>query len=154
VTEIHHLDTPAARTEQTRSVVRNYVAALQRGDLATLRACFAPDATWSLRGDLPVSGTWNGPGQILDEFLAAMVSTLDPTYPVRQTLTSIVADGCTAVAEWTSHARSAAGTPYENDYAVVFEVHDNKITAVREYFDTAYAQRVLFADAAEHAAGR
>ena len=142
MTEIHHLDTPAARTEQTRSVVRNYVAALQRGDLATLRACFAPD------------GTWTGPGQILDEFLAAMVSTLDPTYPVRQTLTSIVADGCTAVAEWTSHARSAAGTPYENDYAVVFEVHDNKITAVREYFDTAYAQRVLFADAAEHAAGR
>ena len=66
MTEIHHLDTHAARTEQTRSVVRNYVAALQRGDLATLRACFAPDATWSLRGDLPVSGTWTGPEQILD----------------------------------------------------------------------------------------
>src|SRR3954470_11326716 len=100
VTEIHHLDTHAAQTEQTRSVVQNYVAALQRGDLATLRACFAADATWSLRGDLPVSGTWTGPEQILDGFLAAMVSTLDPTYPVRQTLTSIVADGSTAVAEW------------------------------------------------------
>ena len=39
--------------------------------------------------------------------------------------------------------------PYENDYAVVFEVRDDRITAVREYFDTAYAQRVLFADATE-----
>jgi ketosteroid isomerase-like protein len=102
-----------------------------------------------LRGDLPVSGTWTGPEQILDGFLAAMVGTLDPTYPVRQSLTGIVADGSTAVAEWTSQAHSAAGVPYENDYAVAFEVRDDTITAVQEYFDTAYAQRVLFVDAAD-----
>jgi uncharacterized protein len=147
MTETQPTETHAARTEQTRSVVQGYVAALQRGDLRTLRTYFAPDATWWLRGDLPVSGTWTGPEQILDEFLAAMIDTLDPRYPVRQTVKSIVADGATAVAEWTSHARSAAGVPYENDYAVVFEIHDDRITAVREYFDTAYAQRVLFASA-------
>jgi ketosteroid isomerase-like protein len=83
-----------------------------------------------------------------------MIATLDPTYPVRQSLKGIVADGSTAVDEWTSHARSAAGTPYENDYAVVFEVRDNRITAVREYFDTAYAQRVLFTDATDHVGKR
>ena len=72
------------KTEQTRLVVGDYVAALQRGDIEALRSSFTSDATWSLRGDLPMSGTW------------------------------------TAQAE---------------------------IAAVREYFDTAYAQRVLFADA-------
>jgi ketosteroid isomerase-like protein len=145
---VNEIDSPAAhaeRTERTRAVVQSYVAALQRGDLPALRAAFAPNATWWLRGDLPVSGTWTGPEQILDEFLEGMVATLDPTFPVRQTVKGIVADGPTAVAEWTSHARSAAGEPYENDYAVVFEVQDERITAVREYFDTAYAQRVLFA---------
>jgi ketosteroid isomerase-like protein len=49
----------------------DYVSALQRGDVEALRASFSPDATWSLRGDLPVSGTWTGPEQILDTFLAA-----------------------------------------------------------------------------------
>jgi ketosteroid isomerase-like protein len=73
-----------------------------------------------------------------------MVARLDPTVPVTQTLKHIVADESVAVAEWTSHARSAGGQPYDNDYAVVFEVRGDRITAVREYFDTAYAQRVLF----------
>ena len=139
------------RTAATRAVVSTYVAALQNGDIATLRTSFAPDATWSLRGDLPVSGTWTGPDAILDGFLAAMIATLDPTAPVGQTVRTIVADGGTAVAEWTSHARSANGENYENDYAVVFDVRDGKIAAVREYFDTAYAGRVLFGLRCTHA---
>jgi ketosteroid isomerase-like protein len=154
---VNGIDSPdahAARTERTRAVVQSYIAALQQGDHRSLRACLAADATWWLRGDLPVSGTWTGPEQILDEFLAAMVATLDPTYPLRQVLKGIVADGSIAVAEWTSHARSAAGEPYVNDYAVVFEVRDDRITAVREYFDTAYAQRVLFANASQAAVGQ
>src|SRR6185437_12997606 len=110
----------------------------------TLRASFAPDATWWLRGELPVSGTYTGADEILDGFLAAMLARLDPSAPVTQTLKHVIADGDLAVAEWTSHARSATGEPYENDYAVVFEVRGEQITAVREYFDTAYAQRVLF----------
>jgi ketosteroid isomerase-like protein len=135
-------------TEQTRTVVRDYVAALQKGDIDALRASFTPDATWWLRGDLPVAGTWRGPGEILDTFLAAMMGRLDATKPLTQELKGIVADGDTAVAEWTSRAITLDGRRYENDYAVVFVVRDEKIAAVREYFDTGYARRVLFASPA------
>ena len=83
-----------------------------------------------------------------DGFLARMMSRLDATKPLSQEVTGIVADGDTAVAEWTSRATTRDGRRYENEYAVVFVVRDAKIAAVREYFDTAYAQRVLFADAA------
>jgi ketosteroid isomerase-like protein len=131
-------------TETTRAVVQGYVAALQRGDLDALRASFTPDATWSLRGDLPVAGTWTGPA-IIDGFLAAMTARLDTTAPLTQEVHRILADGDTAVAEWTSRATTCDGQPYENDYAVVFEVRHGHIAAVREYFDTGYAQRVLFA---------
>jgi uncharacterized protein len=131
-------------TERTRQVVADYLAALGRGDLAALRASFAPDATWTLAGDLPVSGTWTGPDQILDQFLAALVDRLDPTAAVTQDLHRIVADGQYAVAEWTSHARARTGTEYVNDYAVVFHVIDGRIVEVREYCDTAYLKRVLF----------
>jgi uncharacterized protein len=131
-------------TEQTREVVEAYVAALQRGDLEELRASFAPDATWSLRGGLPTSGTWTGPGEILDGFLAQMTERLDVTRPLVQELWRVIADGDHAVAEWTSRATTRSGAAYENDYAVVFQVYDGRIQAVREYFDTAYAARVLF----------
>ena len=69
-------------TEATRAVVAGYVAALQRGDLDALLASFAPDATWWLRGDLPTSGTWTGPSEILEGFLAAMTARLDVSQPL------------------------------------------------------------------------
>jgi ketosteroid isomerase-like protein len=130
--------------EETRNVVTGYVAALQRGDVEALRASFTPKATWTIRGDIPVAGTWTGPGEILDGFLARLTETLDPTAPVTQDLHRIIADGEYAVAEWTSHARARNGAPYDNDYAVVFHVTDGHIDAVTEYCDTSYMKRVLF----------
>lgn len=131
-------------TEETRRVIAGYVAALQRGDADSLRASFTPKATWTIRGDIPVAGTWSGPGEILDGFLAKMTATLDPQTPVTQDLHRIIADGDWAVAEWTSHARARSGTPYDNDYAVVFHVTDGRIDAVSEYCDTSCMKRVLF----------
>jgi uncharacterized protein len=131
-------------TEETRRVVTGYVAALKRGDIDALRASFTPEATWTIRGDIPVAGTWSGPGEILDGFLAKMTAALDPGTPVTQDLHRIIADGGWAVAEWTSHARAQNGAPYNNDYAVVFHVTDGRIDAVTEYCDTSYMKRVLF----------
>jgi uncharacterized protein len=135
---------PENTTEATRAVVAAYVQALQRGDLDALRASFAPAATWSLRGGLPVSGTWTGADDILDGFLAQVVARLDPDAPISQDLHRIIADGEYAVAEWTSHARARDGRPYTNDYAVVFHVVGGLIAEVTEYLDTAYMGEVLF----------
>jgi ketosteroid isomerase-like protein len=131
-------------TEETRRVVADYVEALQRGDIDALRASFTPKATWTIRGDIPVAGTWTGPDEILDGFLATVTATLDPETPVTQDLHRIIADGDSAAVEWTSHARARNGTPYDNDYAVVFHVTGGLIDAVTEYCDTSYMKRVLF----------
>lgn len=131
-------------TEETRSVVAGYVAARQPGDAGALRASFTPKATWTIRGDIPVAGTWTGTGEILDGFLAKMTATLDPAAPVTQDLHRIIADGDWAVAQWTSHARAQNGARYDNDYAVVFHVTDGHIDMVTEYCDTSYMKRVLF----------
>jgi len=131
-------------TEETRRIVAGYIAALQRGDIDALRASFTPKATWTIRGDIPVAGTWTGPDEILDGFLATMTATLDPQTPVTQDLHRIIADGDWAVAEWTSHARARNGAPYDNDYAVAFHVVDGCVDAVTEYCDTSYMKRLLF----------
>jgi uncharacterized protein len=131
-------------TEETRAIVSRYMEALVRGDVETLRASFAPQATWTFPGDFPVSGTWIGPDGIIDDFLARMVARFDPAVPVEVTVRNIMADGDRAVAEWTSRARSKDGQRYENDYAVVFRVDGGKIADVREYLDTLHVSRVLF----------
>jgi ketosteroid isomerase-like protein len=131
-------------TEETRHVVAGYVAALQRGDTGALRSSFTPKATWTIRGDIPVAGTWTGPSEIIDGFLAKMTVTLDPGTPVTQDLHRIIADGDWAVAQWTSHARARNGEPYDNDYAVIFHVTGQRIDAVTEYCDTSYMKHILF----------
>jgi ketosteroid isomerase-like protein len=55
-----------------------------------------------------------------------------------------VVDGDRAVVEWTSRARTPHGERYANFCIGAFTVRDGKIRSVREYVDTAYAQRVLF----------
>jgi uncharacterized protein len=135
-----------AGTEHSRAVVLDYIAALDRGDSETLRAAFSPDATWWLGGDLPVSGTWTGPDAIIDEFLAAMVSRLDPSQPVIRDVQRVLADGDAVAVEWSTRATARDGSTYENDYAFVFEVAGDRICAVREYVDTAKVGRILFSD--------
>jgi ketosteroid isomerase-like protein len=131
-------------TESTRAVVANYMRDLGRWDLEALRASFSTSATWTVRGGMPVSRTWTGAGEILDGFVAKILERLDTTAPITQDVHRIIADGEYAVVEWTTHAHSRDGRPYDNDYAVVFHVVDGLIASVVEYFDTAYMKEVLF----------
>jgi ketosteroid isomerase-like protein len=136
-------------TESSRAVVLDYVSALDRGDPAELRAKFTPDATWWLCGDLPVSGTWTGPKAIIDDFLVAMMGRLDPYRPVIRDVKRVLAEGDAVAVEWSTLATARDGSPYENDYAFVFEVRGGRISAVREYVDTERARQVLFSDPGE-----
>jgi uncharacterized protein len=131
-------------TEVSRAVVARFFGALRAGDMDAVRATFAPDATWTLRGELPASGMWTGPGGIIDGFFPQIFGRLDPEVPVVQDVHRIIADGEYAVAEWTTHARTRDGRCYDSDYAGVFRVVDGHLAGVIEYLDTAYAKRVLF----------
>ncbi|KAA0018457.1 nuclear transport factor 2 family protein [Antrihabitans cavernicola] len=131
-------------TEQTRAVIEAYIEKLRGGDVQSRKASFTPDATWTLIGSLPVSRTWRGPDEIFDGFLAAMVARLDLSKPVTQEVLTVIAGGDRAVAEWITHATALDGTPYDNAVVIVYRVIDDRIAEAREYFDTAYAERVLF----------
>jgi ketosteroid isomerase-like protein len=126
-----------------KSRIQSYVEAATSGDDDALRACFAPDATWWVAGDLPYSGTWRGPEAIVDEFLSEARSRLVPE-TVRMQLLSLTAEDETAVLEWSTTARTVGGRDYENAYIARFTVRKGLITDVREYFDTDRAA-VLYA---------
>lgn len=125
------------------SVVERYLHAAEAGDEQELREVFAEDATWQLRGDLPISGTWRGRDAIIDEFLATALGYYQPG-SVSLAVTNVLADADQVVLEWTSRARNRRGEPYENFCIGVFTIREGKIQAVREYMDTLYAQRIAF----------
>jgi uncharacterized protein (TIGR02246 family) len=127
----------------SKTVVLKYVEALQRGDADAVRDSFAEQATWWLPGELPLSGTWRGRDQILDEFLASAMQYYDPD-TVSIEVTNVVAEGEQVVLEWITRGRTAGGNDYENFYSAIFVVRDERIQAVREYTDTLYASNVLF----------
>ncbi|TDU05570.1 hypothetical protein EDD99_4095 [Streptomyces sp. 846.5] len=131
-------------TEISRTVVEAYIEALGSGRIDDAKAMFAEDATWTLGGDLPMSGTWHGRKGIFEDFLGLAFGRLDAS-TVALSTTNLVAAGDTVVVEWTSDATARDGSHYHQQCAGIFIVKDGLISAVREYFDTDHARRVLFA---------
>lgn len=127
-------------------VLDRYLDALLAGDLAAIRASFAEDAVWTLHGDLPISGPWHGRDAIVDGFLVKVGGEIFEPGTPRFDWLSRTADDHAAVLEWRVRARTSSGRPYDNRYLAIFEIADDRITAVREYTDTSYLRAVLFPD--------
>ena len=129
-------------TREAKEIVRRYIDASNEGDRATIAASFTDDATFTIWGEMPVSGTTVGKQSIMEEFLPAARTLFQPG-TLHLQVDRILADGDHVIAEVKAHGKSAAGELYENEYCMVFEMRDGRISALREYMDTAYAQRVL-----------
>jgi ketosteroid isomerase-like protein len=63
------MTTPAA---QTAATLRGYLDALLSGDLDRIGTYFAPEATWTIHGTLPLAGTYRGSAAIMDFLATAM----------------------------------------------------------------------------------
>jgi uncharacterized protein (TIGR02246 family) len=129
----------------SKAVVRQYVAAAQGGDENAIRDLFAHDATWTLAGELPISGVWKGREAILHEFLATAMSHYERG-SISLEITGMIAEHDQVVLQWTSRARTRDGRPYENGCIGVFTIREGRIQDVREYMDTLYAHRTAFSD--------
>ncbi|MER5948881.1 nuclear transport factor 2 family protein [Streptomyces sp. NPDC001904] len=133
-----------ATTAASKAVVQEYMDTLVKGDMDALRGFFAPDAAWTLAGDLPLSGTWTGPDEILGEFVPAMMARLVPE-SMEFTFDGMIAEGDQVFAEWNTRGLARAGGRYDQHCLAVFTVRDGRITAVREHLDTLHARTVVFA---------
>ena len=62
---------------EAKTVLRTYLAALTAGDIDAIADCFAEDATWPVRGTMPLSGIRRGRAAIM-EFLISAGSLYQP----------------------------------------------------------------------------
>ncbi len=132
-----------ASNSNERTVIE-FFAALSTGDLERVRPFLHPEATWTPQvKNIPGAGVHKGHKGIIDEFLAPVRGLFAPGDP-KVVVDSMASNGALVLTETRGIGRLADGRPYANLYCWAFEVHEGKITAIREYMDSHYVA-VLFA---------
>lgn len=104
---------------------------------------FHEDAYWHVMATGVVGdGRTQGRDQIF-ETIGGVVSMFDQD-SMDMTVTNIIGgpDSDYVASEHTLRARFQDGTPYENNYAFIWEVRDGKVAGVREYMDSYYVNKV------------
>jgi ketosteroid isomerase-like protein len=131
-------------TEETRTLIEDFYAALQKADRPRLLELLAPDAVWIPPVAAPVERT-EGAQAIVDALGGQIVrQTFDLSKPFALEIRRIVADGDVAVVQQRLTATAkATGLDYDNQYCWVYEVRDGRIAVLEEYADTIVAGRAM-----------
>ncbi|HYO84135.1 MAG TPA: nuclear transport factor 2 family protein [Bryobacteraceae bacterium] len=94
----------------------------------------APDATWTIVGNAPVSRTYVS----REEFLAMVIKPFNARLSRRLVpqVRGIYTDGDMVIALFDAEAMARDGKPYRNTYTWYMRVREGKIFDVVAFFDT------------------
>ena len=128
---------------ENKESVRRWLAAMQAGD-PKLPELLTDDATWWVPPSSPLGGTYRGKAEVL-KLMSQGIGLYDASVPMRIEIQRMVAEDDAVCVQLVLRGRTARGEDYENHYHFAFELRDGRISAVKEYVDTLYAQQKLFA---------
>ena len=116
-----------------------FIEAMGRGDAAAAADCLAPDAITVAHGTGKLAGTRRR------DVILATIAAFRELFPggMRPEIRSVTAGGGRVAVEFKGNAELADGTPYHNEYCMVFSLEGGRIARIDEYFCTLLADRVL-----------
>lgn len=123
--------------------VRALTQALIDSDRDGLLALTTADATWTLAGATPWSGTYQV-RELLDKTGQLFVDTAGP---FTGGVTRIIAAGDEVAVEAWGHVRFADGREYHNEVVLIVRFQGGKIASVKEYGDTDLLVRLFAREA-------
>jgi hypothetical protein len=130
-----------------KRTMQTIFAELEKGNGAPFIEAMCDDFAWTISGQGPWGRTWQGKTAVRRELFAPLFAQFADTY--RNRARSFVAEGDTVVVECKGSVAMKSGARYDNDYCYICRfAEDGKLIAVREYMDTALAERVLVPPAA------
>jgi ketosteroid isomerase-like protein len=130
-------------TETNKRIIRDFFAALSRGDAQAAYELLHDDITWTIIGDTPVSKTFRGAKAFEEELMGSVFQQIDPDAGIRVDVIELIAEGDKVVARAQGTIQGRYG-PYNNTYCHVFTVRDGKIVEDIEYLDTLLIERSLY----------
>jgi ketosteroid isomerase-like protein len=120
-------------TQENVQIVKNFFAAIGRGDKQGLLALSAEDIEWIIPGeDWPLAGTHRGHAG-LEDLLQKASETVETSTEPRE----FVAQGDRVlVVGFARGTIIATNKTFEDDWVFAITVRNGKLTNVREYIDT------------------
>jgi ketosteroid isomerase-like protein len=131
-------------TEKNVQIVKDFFAAIGRGDKEGLLALVAEDIEWIIPGeDWPLAGTHRGHAGLADLLETASRSIETSTEP-----REFVAQGDRVLVVGFARGRiKATNKTFEDDWIFAITVRDGRLTKIREYVDTQALARAARMDA-------
>ena len=119
--------------EKNIQIVKDFFAAMGRGDREALLALVAEDIEWIIPGERwPLAGTRRGHAGLTD-LLATASKTLETTTEPRE----FVAQGNRVLVVGFAKGKvKATNKTFKDDWIFAITVRDGKLTSIREYIDT------------------
>jgi uncharacterized protein len=131
-------------TEKNVQTVKDFFAAIGRGDREGLMALVAEDIEWIIPGeDWPLAGTRRGYAGLADLLETASKTTETFTEP-----REYVAQGDRVLVVGFARGKvKATNRTFEDHFVFAITVRDGKLTKIREYIDTQALARASEMDA-------
>jgi uncharacterized protein len=132
-------------TEKNVQTVKDFFAAIGRGDREGLLALVAEDIEWIIPGeDWPLAGTRHGHAGLAD-----LVKTQSETMEISLTEPrEFVAQGDRVLVVGFARGKiKATNKTWEDDWIFAITVRDGRLTSIREYIDTQALARASQMDA-------
>jgi len=119
--------------EKNVQTVKDFFAAIGRGDREDLLALVAEDIEWIIPGeDWPLAGTRRGHAG-----LANLLETASKTMETSTEPREYVAQGDRVLVVGVATGKiKATNKPFKDDWAFAITVRNGKVTKIREYIDT------------------
>ena len=132
-------------TQENVQIVKDFFAAMGRGDKRGLLALSAEDIEWIIPGeDWPLAGTHRGHAGLTD-LLQKASETLETSFPEPP---EFVAQGDRVLVVGFARGKIiATNKMFEDDWVFAITVRNSKLTNIREYIDTQALARASERDA-------
>jgi uncharacterized protein len=131
-------------TEKNVQTVKDFFAAIGRGDKEGLLALIAEDIEWIIPGeDWPLAGTHRGHAGLADLLQTASKSIETSTEPRE----FVVQGDRVLVVGFAKGKIKATNKTFEDHFVFAITVRDGKLTNIREYIDTQALARAAHMDA-------
>ncbi|PZR49491.1 nuclear transport factor 2 family protein [Paraburkholderia fungorum] len=120
-------------TDKNVQTVKDFFAAIGRGDRKGLLTLVAEDIEWIIPGeDWPLAGTRHGRAGLTD-----LLETASRSIETSMELREFIAQGDRVVVVGFARGTiKATNKTFEDDWIFVITVRDGRLTSIREYIDT------------------
>ncbi|MEZ5744091.1 MAG: nuclear transport factor 2 family protein [Sphingomonadaceae bacterium] len=134
--------------QENIDLLNRYFQAMHDGDWEAAEGMYHDDVVIHMLGTTPASGKQVGKAMVTDELIAEKVhgALVPETIRFARRWKVMCADDERVCAIMEGGGATRAGDDYDQTYCEIFRFKDGKIIEMHAFFDTALAERALFAN--------